>query len=122
MRVKSENVYRGTVAAHQLPQGISLVPLLRLASAFSQMATELRSQGATASQQEAFQAAIAHAAESAQDLTSGERTAVQNTLFTAFDGLPRRHAAMAVRADFLRQVTFPAATGSFTPEYVSAAR
>ncbi len=121
MRVNSENVYRDTVTAHRLPQGISVVPLPRLASAFSEMAKDLRSQGAPAAQQEAFQAAIAHAAESARDLTAGERTAVQNTLFTAFDGLPRRHSALAVRSDFLRQVTFPVAAVSFASEHAQAA-
>ena len=122
MRVNSENVYRLTVTAHRLPQGISMVPLPRLALAFTQMAKDLRSQGAPAAQQEAFQAAIAQAAESALDLTASERTAVQGTLFTAFDGLPRRHSAMAVRSDFLRQVTFPVATGSFASEHAPAAR
>jgi len=122
MTVKSENVYRDAVTAHRLPQGISVVPLPRLASAFSEMAKDLRSQGAPAAQQEAFQAAIAHATESARDLTASERTAVQNALFTAFDGLPRRHSAMAVRSDFLRQVTFPVATGSFATEHATAAR
>jgi hypothetical protein len=121
MNVNSENVYRDTVTAHRLPQGISVVPLPRLASAFSQMARDLRNRGALAAQQEAFQAAIAHAVETARDLTASERMAVQSTLFTAFDGLPRRHSAIAVRSDFLRQVTFPAATGSFASEYASAA-
>ena len=122
MRVNSEHVYRDAVTAHRLPQGISVVPLPQLALAFSQMAKDLRSQNAPAEQQEAFQAAIAQAAESAQHLTAGERIAVQHTLFTAFDGLPRRHSAMPVRADFLRQVRFPVATGSFASEYASAAR
>ncbi len=122
MSVNSENVYRHTVTAHRLPQGITFVPLSRLASAFSEMAKDLRSQGAPSAQQEAFQAAIAHAADSARYLTAGERTAVQNTLFTAFDGLPRRHSPMAVRSDFLRQVTFPAATGSFASERAPAGR
>jgi hypothetical protein len=122
MRVNSESVYRHTVTAHGLPQGISVVPLSQLASAFSQMANDLRSQGAPAAQQEAFQAAIAHAAERARDLTVSERTAVRNTLFTAFDGLPRPHSAMPVRADFLRHVTFPGAVGSFSSEHASAAR
>jgi len=122
MRVNSENVYRNTVTAHRLPQGISVVPLPRLASAFSEMAKDLRSQGAPAAQQESFQAAIVQAAESAQDLSASERTAVKNILFTAFDGLPRGHSAMAVRSDFLRQVKFPAATGSFVSEQAPAAR
>ena len=122
MKVNSENVYRNTVTTHRLPQGISVVPLPQLASAFAEMAKDLRSQGAPAGQQEAFQAAIAHAAESAQSLTAGERTAVQNTLFTAFDGLPRRHAAMAVRADFLRQVKFPVTAGSFASEHAAIAK
>ena len=122
MGVISANVYRDTVTAHSLPQGISVVALPRLASAFSKMATDLRSQGAPAAQQEAFQAAIADAAESAQDLTASERTAVKNALFTAFDGLPRRHSAMAVRSDFLRQVKFPVAAGSFASEHALAAR
>lgn len=122
MRVNSEHVYRDAVMAHRLPQGISVVPLPQLALAFSQMAKDLRSQNAPAEQQDAFQAAIAQAAESAQHLTAGERIAVQHTLFTAFDGLPRRHSAMPVRADFLRQVRFPVATGSFASEYASAAR
>ena len=65
---------------------------------------------------------VVHAVESAQHLSAAERTAVQSTLFTAFDGLPRRHSAMPVRADFLRQVRFPVATGSFASEYASAAR
>ena len=122
MSVNSENIYRHTVTAHRLPQGLSFVPLLRLASAFSEMAKDLRSQGAPAAQQEAFQAAIAHAAESAQHLTASERTAVRNTLFTAFDGLPRQHSAMAVRSDFLRQVTFPVTAVSFASEHALAAR
>jgi hypothetical protein len=122
MTVSSQNVYLEAVAAHQLPQGIGLVSLSHLALAFSQMAKDLRSQGAPAVQQEAFQSAIAHAVESAQHLSAAERIAVQSTLFTAFDGLPRRHSAMPVRADFLRQVRFPVATGSFASEYASAAR
>ena len=122
MKVNSENVYRHTVTAHRLPQGISSVPLPRLALAFSQMAKDLRDQGAPAAQQEAFQAAIAQAAEGDRCLTASERTAVQGTLFTAFDGLPRHHSAMPVRADFLRHVKFPVATGSFTPEYAAPAR
>jgi len=120
MRVNSEHVYRDAVTAHRLPQGISVVPLPQLALAFSQMAKDLRSQNAPAEQQEAFQAAIAQAAESAQHLTAGERIAVQHTLFTAFDGLPRRgHSAMPVRADFLRQVRLPVA-GSFVSARVEA--
>jgi hypothetical protein len=83
------------------------------------MAKDLRSQGAPADQQEAFQAAIAQAAESAQHLTASERIAVRNTLFTAFDGLPRSHLAMPVRADFLRQVRFPVATGPFAPQHAA---
>ena len=113
MTVNSENVYRDAVKAHRLPQGISAVRLPQLASAFSQMAKDLRDLGAPAAQQEAFQAGIARAVENAHDLTASERTAVQSTLFTAFDGLPRRHSAMPVRAEFLRQVRFPAASGSF---------
>jgi hypothetical protein len=122
MRVNSEHVYRDTVTAHRLPQGISVVPLPQLALAFAQMAKDLRSQGAPAVQQEDFQSAIVHAVESAQHLSAAERTAVQSTLFTAFDGLPRRHSAMPVRADFLRQVRFPVATGSFASEYAAPAR
>jgi len=122
MRVNSEHVYRDAVTAHRLPQGIGVVPLPQLALAFSAMAKELRSLNAPAAQQEAFQAAIAQAAESAQHLTAGERIAVQHTVFTAFDGLPRSHSAMPVRADFLRQVRFPVATGSFASAYASAAR
>ena len=121
MQVNLEQVFRTTVAAHRLPQGISVVRLPQLALAFAQMAKDLRSQGAPATQQEAFQSAIAHAAESARHLTVAERTAVQSTLFTAFDGLPRRHAAMPVRADFLRQVRFPPANGSFASAYASTA-
>jgi hypothetical protein len=108
MNVNSQNVYLEAVTAHQLPQGVGVVSLSHLALAFSQMARELRSQDAPAAQQEAFQGAIAYAAESAQHLTRSERTAVQNVLHTAFDGLPRQHAAMAVRADFLRQVRMSA--------------
>jgi hypothetical protein len=122
MKVSSENIYRQAVTAHQLPQGIGVVSLSHLASAFSQMAKDLRAQDAPAEQQEAFQTAIAQAVESARHLTASERTAVQCTLFTAFDGLPRTHSSMAVRADFLRQVRFPAATGSFGSAYASAAR
>lgn len=109
MNVNSENVYLETLIAHRVPQGIAVVSLSQLAVVFSQMANELRSQAAPAQQQEAFQSAIADAAESARHLTPGERKAVQSTLFTAFDGLPRTGAAMAVRADFLRQVRFPPA-------------
>jgi len=122
MRVNSENVYRHTVTAHRLPQGIGVVALPQLALAFSQMAKDLRSQGAPVHQQQAFQTAIAQAVENAQHLTASERSAVQNTLFTAFDGLPRPHWATPVRADFLRQVKFPVANGSFASEFVSAAR
>ena len=120
MKVNSENVYRNTVTAHRLPQGIGVVLLPQLWLAFSQMAKDLRSQGASAEQQQAFQTAIAHAVENAQHLTVSERSAVQNTLFAAFDGRPRPHWATAVRADFLRQVKFPAANGSFASEYTSA--
>ena len=81
MRVNSENVYRQAVTAHQLPQGVSVVQLPPLALAFSQMAKNLRSQGASAAQQEAFQAAIAEAVQSARHLTASERVAVRNTLF-----------------------------------------
>ena len=122
MSVNSEMVYLKTLTAHQLPQGIGVVSLSQLASAFSQMAKDLRSQEAAAAQQEAFQGAIAYAAESARHLTPGERAAVQNVLHTAFDGLPRNHSAMAVRADFLRQVRFPPGTGSVDPLYPSAVR
>ena len=122
MRVNSENVYRNTVTAHRLPQGIGVVPLPQLEVAFSQMAKDLRSQGAPAEQQEAFQTAIASAVERAQHLTASERTAVKNTLFTAFDGLPRRHATTQVRADFLRQIRFPVASGSLALEHAAAAR
>ena len=122
MKVNSEIVYLKTLTAHKLPQGISVVSLSQLASAFSQMAKDLRSQEAAAAQQEAFQGAIAYAAESARHLTPGERAAVQNVLHTAFDGLPRSHSAMAVRADFLRQVRFPPGTGSVGPLYPSAVR
>jgi hypothetical protein len=122
MKVNSENVYLQTLIAHRVPQGIGVVSLSQLALAFAQMAKELRGQDAPAAQQEAFQSAIAYAAESARHLTAGEWKAVQNTLFTAFDGLPRNHAAMAVRADFLRQVRFPPATGSAGTSYASAAR
>ena len=120
MSVNSENVYRHTVTAHRLPQGLSFVPLLQLASAFSEMAKDLRTQGAPAKQQEAFQGTIAYAAESARHLTTGERTAVQNVLHTAFDGLPRSHSAIAVRVDFLRQVRFP--PGAYAGSVVSAVR
>ena len=119
MNVSSENVYRNTVTAHRLPQGIGVVPLAQLALAFSQMARDLRSQGAPVGQQQAFQAAIAQAVEAAQHLTVNERNTVQNTLFTAFDGRPRPHWATAVRADFLRQVKFSAPDGSFASEYAS---
>jgi hypothetical protein len=122
MKINSQNVYLEIVTAHQLPQGIGVVSLSRLALAFSQMAKELRSQAATAAQQEAFQSAIADAAAGARHLTVAERTAVQSTLFTAFDGLPRTNAAMTVRADFLRQVRFPLPSGSFGSAYASVAR
>ena len=122
MRVNSEHVYRDAVTAHRLPHGIGVVPLPQLALAFSAMAKELRSLNAPAAQQEAFQAAIAQAAESAQHLTAGERIAVQHTVFTAFDGLPRSHSAMPVRADFLRQVRFPVSTSSFSMVHAAVAR
>jgi hypothetical protein len=114
MRVISEDVYRKVVTSQRLPQGIGVVSLPQLALAFSQMAKDLRSQDAPAAQQEAFQSAIADAAESARCLTAADRTAVRHTLFTAFDGLPRRRDSVTpVRADFLRQVRFPPATGFF---------
>lgn len=120
MEVNSQHVYREVVAALQLPQGITMVPLSQLALAFSQMAKSLRNDRAPAQQQEAFQSAIAHAADSAPHLTRDERAAVKNTVFTAFDGLPRRHAVKTVRAEFLRQVTFPRPTGSYGSSYGSA--
>ena len=108
MTVNSQNVYRDAVSAHHLPQGvIGTVSLARLAKAFSQMADDLKSRGAPADQQKVFRGAIAYAAESARHLTPAERTAVQNVLSTAFEGLPGSLSAVAVRADFLRQVTFP---------------
>jgi hypothetical protein len=118
--VNSENVYLEALIAHRLPQGIGVVSLSQLALVFSQMARELRSQEAPAAQQEAFQSAIADAAESARHLTATERTAVKSALFTAFDGLPRRHSAMPVRTDFLRQVRFPQPTGSYGSPYASS--
>lgn len=114
MEVNSQQVYRAVVAALALPQGISMVPLSQLALAFSQMAKSLRNDRAPAEQQEAFQLAIADAADSAPHLTRDERGAVKNTVFTAFDGLPRSHAVKTVRAEFLRQVTFPRSTGRYS--------
>ena len=105
--MNSKNVYLGALTAHHVPQGVGVVSLSHLGLAFSQMANDLGSQGAPAEQQKVFQGAIAYAAEIARHLTPGERTAVQNVLHTAFDGLARDHAAMAVRVDFLRQVAFP---------------
>jgi len=122
MKVNSENVYVETLIAHKMPQGIGVVSLSQLGLVFSQMAKELRMQEAPAQQQEAFQSAIADAAGSARHLTAAERTAVQSTLFTAFDGLPRKHATMAVRADFLRQVRFPVSTSSFSMVHAAVAR
>ena len=113
MKVNSQNVYLEALVADRLPQGVGVVSLSQLALVFSRMAKELRSQEAPAQQQEAFQSAIADAAQNARHLTAAERTAVQSTLFTAFDGLPRRHSATPVRTDFLRQVRFPEATGSY---------
>jgi hypothetical protein len=107
MEVDSRNVYLSVVTTLRLPQGISMVPISQLALAFSQMAKSLRNEGAPAQQQEAFQAALADAANSAPHLTAEERAAVKNTVFTAFDGLPRNHGVKAVHAAFLRQVTFP---------------
>jgi hypothetical protein len=108
MAVNSQNVYRDAVSAHHLPESIvGTVSLARLSMAFSQMADDLKSRGAPADQQKVFQGAIAYAAERARHLTPAERTAVQIVLSTAFEGLPRNHSAMAVRGDFLRQVTFP---------------
>src|ERR1051325_4902367 len=96
MTVNSEQVYLGAVTAHQLPKGVGVVSLSHLALAFSQMAMELKGQGAPAKQQDAFQGAIAYAAEIAPHLTPSERKAVQNVLHTAFDGRPRHRLAMAV--------------------------
>ena len=120
MELHSRNVYLAVVTTLHLPQGISMVPLSHLALAFSQMAKSLRNEGAAAEQQEAFQSAIADAADSAPHLTPDERAAVKNTVFTAFDGLPRNHAVKAVRADFLRQVTFSPPTRRFGSSYGSA--
>ena len=119
MTVNSQNVYREAVSAHRLPHGaVGMVSLSRLALAFAQMAADLKSQGAPAAQQEVFQGAIAYAAERARHLTPTERTAVQNVLRTAFEGRPRHHSAMAVRVDFLDQVTFPPGTACAAPLYV----
>lgn len=122
MKINPENVFREALIAHQLLRGIGVVPLSRLALLFSQMAKELSTRKAPPEQQEAFQSAIACAAESARHLTAAERSAVQSTLFTAFDGRPRHHSATPVRADFLRQVRFPPDTGSFGSVHASAAR
>ena len=121
MEVNSQNVFLAVVTTLQLPQGISIVPLSQLALAFSEMAKSLRNERAPAEQQEAFQSAIADAADSAPHLTPDERAAVKNAVFTAFDGLPRNHAVKAVRAEFLRQVTFPRSTDRFGSSYGSAA-
>jgi hypothetical protein len=117
MEVHSQNVYRSVLTTLRLPQGISLVPLSQLAVAFSQMVSGLRNEGAPAEQQEAFQAAVADAVNSAPHLTSDERSAVKDTVFTAFDGVPRKHVVKAVRADFLRQVTFRRSAGRFGSSY-----
>lgn len=122
MTIHSANVYREVLIAHPLPRGVGVVPLSHLALLFSQMAKKLSSQKAPSEQQEAFQSAIACAAESARHLTAAERTAVQSTLFTAFDGRPRRHSATPVRADFLRQVRFPPSAGSFGSVHAAAGR
>lgn len=111
--MNSQSVYLAAVTAFHLPQGVSMVPISQLAGAFSQMAKSLRSERAPTWQQEAFQSAIADAADSAPHLTADERAAVKNTVFTAFDGLPRNHAVKTVRADFLRQVTFSRSAGRF---------
>jgi hypothetical protein len=111
MAVNSQHLYRDVVSANHLPHNvIGMVSIARLSSAFSQMADDLKSQGAPAAQQQVFQGAIAYAAERAGHLTLAERTAVQNALSTAFEGLPGTHFPMTVRADFLRQVTFPPGT------------
>lgn len=117
MEVHSQNVYLSVITTLCLPQGISMVPLSQLALAFSQMVKSLRNEGAPAEQQEAFQAAVAHAVDSAPYLTSDERTAVKNSVFTAFDGVRRKHVVKAVRADFLRQVTFRQPAGRFGSSY-----
>jgi len=119
MNVNSANVYLKALTAHQLPQAIGAASLWRLASAFSQMARDLRRLDAPAAQQEAFQSTIAEAAEGSGHLTAAERAAVKSSLFTAFDGLPRRHSATPVRTDFLRQVRFPEATGSYGSAHAS---
>ena len=46
--------------------------------------------------------------------------AAVGALIVGYHFLSRRHSALPVRADFLRQVRFPAATGSFASEYASA--
>jgi hypothetical protein len=119
VNVQAENVYRRVLTAQRLSQGVGVVALTQLALAFSQMAKDLRLQNASVEQQNAFQSAIAHAAVNARHLTSAERMAVQNTLSTAFDGLPRDSSAMAVRTDFLRQVRFPAVAGAFGSTYAA---
>jgi hypothetical protein len=120
MEVDSQNLYLSVVSTSGLPQGISMVPLSQLAVAFSEMAKNLRKEGAPAQQQEAFQAALVDTVNSAPHLTPDERAAVRNTIFTAFDGLPRNHVVKAVRAEFLRQVTFPRPVGRPGSSYGSA--
>ena len=123
MRVNSEHVYRDTVTAHRLPQGISVVSLPQLALAFSQMAKDLRSQGAPAVQQEAFQSAIAHAVESAQHLSAAERTAVTEHVVHSL-----RWPSTAPLGDAGPCATFSVRSGFQPPlalsrsEYASAAR
>jgi uncharacterized membrane protein len=106
MHVHVGNIYRNVLAAERLPQGVGVVSLAQLAVAFSGMATRLRGQRVSAEEQRAFRSAIAHAVDTARHLTVAERVDVQNTLSTAFDGLPRDTSSLQVRADFLRQVTF----------------
>jgi hypothetical protein len=106
MHVHVGNIYRNVLAAERLPQGVGVVSLAQLALAFSGMVTRLRAQRVSAEEQGAFRSAIAHAVDTARHLTVAERVAVQNTLSTAFDGLPRDTSSLQVRADFLRQVTF----------------
>ena|ERR1051325_3508693 len=122
VEVDSQNVYRSVLTTLHLPQGISKVSLSQLALASSPMVKSLRNDGAPAEQQEAFQAAVADAANSAPHLTPDERAAVKNTVFTAFDGLARSHVVKAVRAGFLRQVTFrrPAGRCSYGASAVRA--
>jgi hypothetical protein len=79
------------------------------------MGDSLRTQGADSFEQEFFREAIVRAVTCAptHQMTDAERATAITTVYTAFDGLPRRTSALTTRTAFLREVTFVDESGAY---------